>query len=101
MSCSFSCSWFDGVQCLSSRFASGDRRRTLSPQFVFPSNGALPVATSRLPVAGSTTGAVRPQIAESLASQLDGWISSWRSEQSEFQTATMRPVAGLRVTTWP
>ena len=53
------------------------------------------------PVPGSTTGALRPQIAESLASQDDGWISSCRSEQSEFQTATILPFDGSSVTTWP
>ena len=92
---------FEGVQCFSSRFASGERTRTLSPQFVFPSKGAFPVATRMSPVAGSTTGAVRPQIAESLASQVEGWITSWRSEQSEFQTPTILPFLGLSVTTWP
>ncbi len=80
---------------------SGERTRTLSPQFVFPSNGPLPVATSRSPVAGSTTGAERPQIAESEPSHVDGCMITWRSEQSEFQTPTILPLAGSSVTTWP
>ena len=91
----FSSAWFAGVQCFSSRFASGERTSTLSPQFVLPSKGALPVATSRSPVAGSTTGAERPQIAESLAGHVEGWMIPCRSEQSEFQTPTILPFAGF------
>ena len=40
----------------------------LSPQFVLPSNGALPVATTSVPFEGSTAAPLRDQIAESLAS---------------------------------
>ena len=97
----FSSSWFVGVQCSSRRFASGESTSTLSPQFVFPSKGPLPVATSRSPLAGSTTGAERPQIAESCAEQVEGWMISWRSEQREFQTAVIRPLAGSSATTCP
>ncbi len=51
---------------------------------------------------GSITGALRPQIAESLAGhELGGSISVWRSEHSVFHTAVIRPVARLIVTTWP
>ena len=59
------------TQCFSRRFASGERTSTLSPQSVLPFHGAFPVATTMLPVAGSTVGAERPQIAESLESQLE------------------------------
>ena len=73
----------------------------LSPQFVLPFQGALPVATSTLPVAGSTTAPERAQIAESLASQVDGSSSPVRFEQSEFQTCSIRPFTWFSVTTWP
>src|SRR5262249_8701198 len=92
---------FVGVQCRISRDAFGESSSMLSPQSVEPSNGALPVATSRSPVDGSTTAPERAQIAESLDPHDDGWITACRSEQSEFHTATMRPFARFSVTTWP
>ena len=75
----------------------GRQDGTLSPQLVEPSNGPLPVATRRSPLPGSTTGAEPPQIAESLPWQVEGWMISCRSEQSEFQTrddATVRRIEG-------
>src|SRR6185437_14287250 len=67
--------WLVGVQFCSSRDASGESSSTLSTQLVFPSQGPLPVATSRLPVSGSTTAPDRLQIAESLALHVLGTIS--------------------------
>src|ERR1700704_4584045 len=80
--------------------ASLERRSTESPQLVFPSQGALPVATSNCPFAGSTTAPARPQIAESLVAQLAGSSSPVRLEQSEFHTCRSAP-AGLMIATWP
>jgi hypothetical protein len=54
-----------------------------------------------LPLPGTTTAPERAQIAESLDPHVDGWMIRWRSAQREFQTWTMRPFAGLSVTTWP
>src|SRR5437763_2983732 len=75
------------------RLASGARRSTASPQFVDPFHGALPVATRRSPVDGSTTAPERPQIAESLASQVLGTSNPVRFEHSEFQTCSSLPLA--------
>ncbi len=97
----FSSAWFAGVQFWSSREASGLSSRTLSPQSVRPFQGPLPVAKSSRPVLVSTTTAFLPQIAESLEPHVLGWISTWRFEQSEFQTCRMRPFAGLIVTACP
>src|SRR6266404_1454500 len=77
------------------RAAFGESTITLSPKFVLPLDGPLPVATSRLPVAGSTTAPERAQIAESLALQLDGWMIACRSAQSEFHTWTTCPFVRL------
>src|SRR5579862_858090 len=97
----FSCSVFDGVQLPRSDVASAERRRTASPKFVVPFHGALPVATSRLPVNGSTTAPLRPQMAESLAPQDGGSISPFRFEHSEFQTCRSLPLAPSMIATWP
>jgi hypothetical protein len=48
---------------------------TLSPQLVLPSKRPLSVATSRFPVAGSTTTPERAQIAAPLCEQLRGAIT--------------------------
>src|SRR5262249_28385068 len=90
-----------GVQFWSSLPASGDNSRTLSPQYVWPSHLALPVATSRFPLPGSTTTPARAQIAESLSGQVDGWMIACRSLQSEFQTWTRRPEPASIAATWP
>ena len=91
-----------GVQLCSRRLASGVSSNTLSPQSVDPLNGALPVATSRRFVSGSTTAPARAQIAESLAGQeLGGLIRRWRLEHSEFHTWAMRPLLRSIITTWP
>jgi hypothetical protein len=95
----FSCSWLRGVQFCNRRAASGDSSSTLSPQFVLPFHGPLPVATSRRPVDGSTTTPARAQIAESLAPQELGSINTWRLLQREFHTCTIAPFDGLSVTT--
>ena len=79
----------------------GESRSTASPQSVRPFHGALPVATRRSPLPGTTTAPARPQIAESLDGHDDGTISPCRSEQSEFQTCSSRPLAGARITTCP
>ena len=49
---------------------SADRTSIESPQFVWPSHGAFPVATRSLPLPGTTTAPARPQIAESLCEAL-------------------------------
>ena len=85
----------------SSFVASGDRRSAESPQFVFPSQGALPVATRMSPFAGSITAPARPQMAESLAGQVEGTISPVRFEQSEFQTWSSFPLAASITATCP
>jgi hypothetical protein len=53
------------------------------------------------PLAGSTTAPARPQIAESLAAHVDGWINPLRLEQSEFQTWSSLPFDALITATWP
>src|SRR5262249_40108462 len=78
----FSSSALVGVQLPVMCEMSGESRISESPQLVFPSNGALPVATYNAPVERSTTAPARPQIAESLAPQVLGWITWWRSEHS-------------------
>src|SRR5712691_4661523 len=78
-----SCAWLRGVQLCRRCAASGDSSRTLSPQFVRPFHGPLPVATSRRPVDGSTTAPARAQIAESLALHVLGSISACRLLQRE------------------
>ncbi len=93
--------WSTGVQCRSIFDASGERTITLSPQSVLPLKGALPVATTRSPFAGSTAAPLRDQIAESLEPQVRGTISACRLLQSEFQTCAIRPVRSDIVTTWP
>ena len=97
----FRCSWSAGVQWRSSRDASDESTSTLSPQSVLPSNGALPVATTSVPFAGSTAAPFRDQIAESLDVHVRGTISACRSEQSEFHTCAIRPVDSDIVTTCP
>ena len=81
--------------------AVGDRTATLSPQSVEPFQGPLPVATTMSPVAGSMPAPPFDQIAESLDEHVDGWMISWRLEQSEFQTWPIRPLAADIVTTCP
>ena len=66
-----------------------------------PSYGAFPVATTRLPLSGSTAAPFRDQIAESLLLHEVGRMIEWRSLQSEFQTWSIRPVRSDMVTTWP
>src|SRR5581483_1910178 len=83
------------------RVASGARRSTASPQFVDPFHGALPVATRRSPVDGSTTAPERPQIAESLASHVLGTSRPLRFEHSEFHTCSSVPFAPSMTATWP
>src|SRR5438552_4312685 len=83
------------------REASGESTSTLSPQFVLPLKGPLPVATTSVPFEGSTAAPLRDQIAESLASHELGVMIAWRSLQSEFQTCRMRPVRSDIVTTCP
>src|SRR5436309_11104334 len=83
------------------RLASGARRSTASPQFVDPFHGALPVATRRSPVDGSTTAPERPQMAESLALHVLGTRSPARLEHSEFHTCRSRPPAPSMTATWP
>jgi hypothetical protein len=83
------------------RAASGESTSTLSPQLVRPSKIALPVATTRLPLSGSTAAPLRDQIAESLVLHELGTMIERRSLQSEFQTCAMRPVRSDIVTTWP
>jgi hypothetical protein len=79
---------------------SGLSSSTLSPQSVEPLNGAFPVANRIRPVPGSITGALRPQIAESLAGHdFGGLINPCRSEHSEFHTAVIRPLDSAIVTT--
>ena len=96
-----SSSWLVGVQLPTSSPASRVSRSTLSPQAVFPSYGAFPVATRIRPLPGSTTAPARAQIAASDSGQLDGSMISSRSEQSAFQTWTIRPLARSIETTWP
>src|SRR5262249_55734241 len=81
--------WSGGGQFCRSRDASGASASTRSPRFVLPSHGPLPVATSRLPVSGSTTAPDRAQIAESLALHVLGTINVRRSLQSELKTETI------------
>src|SRR5205085_11372541 len=67
----------------------------------FLSKRPLPVATSRLPVPGSTAAPERDQIAEPLSAHDDGLISACLSLQSAFQTRTSRPVEASIAATWP
>src|SRR5581483_4354843 len=97
----FSSAWFGGVQWPMTRDASGESSITLSPKSVRPSYGALPVATKRFPVDGSTTAPERAQIAESLERHVDGRMTPRRFAHSEFQTWTMRPFLPSSVTTCP
>src|SRR6266508_5371060 len=90
-----------GVHVPLTWFASPDRRMSESPQFVLPSKRPLPVATSRSPLAGSTTAPERPQIADIVVEQLAGAIRPRRSEQSEFHTCSTLPPAGSTIATWP
>src|SRR5581483_11692097 len=83
------------------RDAFGVSTITLSPKSVLPSYGALPVATTRLPFAGSTAAPLRDQIAESLEWHELGRMIVWRSAHSEFHTCAMRPLAAPIVTTCP
>jgi hypothetical protein len=89
-----SVAWSRGVQLRSRRPAFGVSKRTLSPQLVRPSKWPFPVATSRFPVAGSTTTPARAQIAAPLWPQVRGTSSTCRLLQSAFQTWAMRPVRG-------
>ena len=96
-----SCSWFTGVNDWRSVSPGNVSSRTLSPKFVDPFHGPLPVSIRMRRPPGSTTGPPRERIAESLAEHVLGTCSSRRFEHSVLNTLTTRPLERSISTTWP
>ena len=95
-----SCAWFGGVQWPTMRDAVGESTMTLSPKFVRPLYGPLPVATNEVTVRWIDRGAVaRPDRASHWSCTCAATMMACRSAHSEFQTCTMRPLAAPIVTT--
>ena len=81
--------------------ASGESTSTLSPQSVLPFHGALPVATTRSPFAGSTAAPLRDQIAESLDAARARHDQRVPVRAQRVPDVRDAPVDSNIVTTWP
>ena len=92
MSVSLSWAWFLGVYAWRSVRLGKLSSSTLSPKFVLPFHGPLPVLIRTRPPPGSTTTPPRDRMAESLARQLLGANSPPRFEQSVLYTVRNLPL---------
>ena len=97
----FSCAWLTGVKDWRSVRPGKPSSITLSPKFVRPFHGPLPVSISMRVPPGSMTAPPRERIAESLAEQLLGTIRPRLFEHSVLNTVRTRPLARSISTTWP